>query len=35
LMLAFFLIPFLMPVPIIMAFINYRKSVKNLSQYFA
>jgi len=34
LMLAFFLVPFLMPVPILMAFINYRRSLKNLKTYF-
>lgn len=35
LMLAFFLVPFLMPVPILMALVNYRRSLKNLKPYFA
>lgn len=34
LMLAFFLVPFLMPVPIVMAVINYRRSINNLKVYF-
>lgn len=34
LMLAFFLVPFLMPVPIVMAFVNYRRSLTNLKTYF-
>lgn len=34
LMLVFFLIPFLFPIPIIMMIVNYKKSIKNLKPYF-
>jgi hypothetical protein len=34
LMLVFFLIPFLFPIPIIMMIVNYKKSIKNLKTYF-
>ncbi|MFY0671861.1 MAG: hypothetical protein JXQ87_00570 [Bacteroidia bacterium] len=34
LMLVFFLIPFLFPIPIVMMIINYKKSVENLKPYF-
>ncbi|MBI1184962.1 hypothetical protein GC194_11865 [bacterium] len=34
LMTAFFLLPVLFPVPIVMAIINFKKSIKNLSLYF-
>jgi len=32
--LVFFLVPFLFPLPIILAIISYKKSIKNLSRYF-